>query len=116
MKKWKDLKRWKKGGIMGFCILGGINLVILTLDLIIEYSMGTKYPTLALPLLEFPLYVFHFIVLEPLLGKKLIPHSDFFLWVWVYIGGTIAWGIVGSIPGIILGLLSNLSKAKEGKK
>ena len=81
MKKWKGLKRWQKGGIMGFCILGGINIVILTFDLIIEYSMGVKYPTLAVPFLVTPLFVFHLEVLEPIFGKNLIPHSDFFLWI-----------------------------------
>lgn len=116
VKKWKHLKGWQRGGIIGFSAIGTIHVFILTLDLIIEYSTRATAPTLGLIVLEFPLLTFHFKVIEPLFGNEFIPQSDFFLWVWAYLCGTIAWGVIAAAVGFILGFLSDLSKAKEVRK
>lgn len=114
MKKWKHLKGWQRGSIIGFSISGGGHILLLTIILFSGDIKGEGW--LGILLLELPLvWMNHFFNL--LLGIEIFPiFEGFIFWLWIYISGTIAWGVVGAVMGFIFGFLSDLSKAKEVRK
>jgi len=115
MKKWKGLKGWQKGGVIGFSIIGLTHILFVTLILLIDGAKGVT--GLVFFIIEFPLFILHSHIFDLLFKNEYYPQlNSTIFWLWIYLCGTIAWGVVGAIAGIVLGFLSDLSKAQEGEK
>lgn len=99
---------------MGFSIVGATHLVAITFILLIDGAKGVA--GLGFFVIEFPLFVLHSHVFDSLFKREYYPQfNTVFFWIWIYIGGTVAWGVVGAIPGFVLGYLSGLKPSKLGK-
>lgn len=117
MKKWKDMKGWQKGSVIGFSVLGTGHIFLVTFDLVLEGGSAFIHP-LGIPVFEFPLYVLY-VYVYLLFKIEIIPQpGSIVFWIWIYLCGTIAWGVVGTVVGFIFGLLSDFSSQglKEDKK
>ncbi|HZX36265.1 MAG TPA: hypothetical protein VFF54_07250 [Thermodesulfobacteriota bacterium] len=109
MKKWKNLKGWQKGGIIGFGIMGTVHIFFVTLILFIGGAKGIA--GLGFLIIEFPLFILHSHFFESLFENEFYPQFEgIIFWIWIYLAGTITWGIVGAVSGSILGFFVNHNK------
>lgn len=116
MRKWIDLKGWQKGSIIGFFVMGIMHVLFVTINLILENGRTITHP-LGFLIFEWPLFILHSYVLESLFGNEYYPQfNGFFFWFYIYFFGSIGWGSVGVLPGLLLGVAVDLLKTSTGRE
>lgn len=110
MRKWRDLKGWQRGSTIGFAVVGIIHILLVAFVLLSGGIKGEGW--LGFFLMELPLvWVNHIVNL--MLNVEIFPKSnDIFFWIWVFIFGTITWGVVGAVPGFLIGLISDIFRGR----
>lgn len=112
MRKWRNLKGWQKGSLIGFFVLGIIHVLFVTHDLIFYSGRSITHP-FGIPIFEWPLFVLYGFFYLMFKIEILPTPNGIYFWIFIYIVGTITWGVVGSLPGFILGLISDIYRASS---